>query len=160
MHGAQRICRFVQTAGGQPFAIGTDGNRANAAEIDLLSAVVRMQRLGIERAHLFPCRRFPLLDAADQVAAEEELALGMKSNGINVSRVPAIPARDCRRLMFHSRTTLSLPPLTSSVPSGLTLSDGSSPCERRCGESAWFRGGGSHQVIFPSHPPLMALRRL
>ena len=87
MDGSQRICRFVQTASHQPFAVGTDSNGADAPEIDLLTAVVRMQRRGIECSYFFARGRFPLLEAADKITAEEKLALRMKRHGIHMSRV-------------------------------------------------------------------------
>ena len=69
MDGSQRIRRFVQTTGYQPFAVGTDGDCSNATEIYLLPAVVRMQWRGIKRSYFFARRDFPLLKSADEVTA-------------------------------------------------------------------------------------------
>ena len=87
VHGAERIGGFVQSAGSEPFAIGTDGQRTNAAVVDLLAAFVGVQRLGVECAHDFAGRDFPLLEDAHQVAAEQELTLRVKQDAVDVPLV-------------------------------------------------------------------------
>lgn len=51
MHGAKRVGRFVESASGEILAVGADRERADAAEVDLLSSLVSVQRLGVEGAH-------------------------------------------------------------------------------------------------------------
>ena len=89
MHGTKRIGGLVQTAGGQPFFIRADGQRAHAAEIDLLSAFVCVQRLRVERTQLLAAGNFPLPYAADEIAAEQILAFRMKCHAVDVPRVAA-----------------------------------------------------------------------
>ena len=54
------LVALYKSAGGEPFAVGADGDRADAAEVDLLAAFVGVQRLGVERADFLAAWRRPI----------------------------------------------------------------------------------------------------
>ena len=77
----------AQTAGGQPFTVGADSERANSAEVNLLPTLVGVERLGVERAELLAAGDFPLLEHSGQIAAQHELPLRMKCHTVYMPRV-------------------------------------------------------------------------
>ena len=87
VHRAKWIGTFVESAGREPFSVGTSRNGADAAVIDLLPALVSVKSLGIERAYDFAGGHFPLIEHSHQVATEEELSLRMKCHAVHVPRM-------------------------------------------------------------------------
>ena len=77
----------METSGRDGFAVGSDGESANAAEIDLLTAVVRVQGLGVECAGKGAGGDVPLADRPQQVAAQERFPVRMEFQRVNVTFV-------------------------------------------------------------------------
>ena len=100
--------------------IGRDRHAAHAAEIDLLAAFVGVKGLGVEAAEGLPEDGSHSLITPRRSPLKRDLAAGMIFQRIDVTGVAGQLANQLAGRGSQSRTTRSLPPVASDLPSGLT----------------------------------------